>query len=133
MGDVLDDVDGVGLPHWHGDLDVLLYWNVHLLDDLVRPVYRNRDLPDDLNWDLLDNLIRHWPLDFDVLSLVYWVWDLLDNVDWDWVGLRHWHSHLFANGNRIRLRDSHLNVADDFNGHAADNVLYHGLQFVSCG
>lgn len=133
MSDVLDDVDGVGLPHWHGDLYVLLNGDVDLPDHLVGPVYWNVHLPDDFEWHVLDDLYRNRPLYLDVLRLVDGIGYMFHDVHVDRVGLWHGHAHLMAYGHGHGVWHGDLHVTCHLNWHSANNILDHRLQLVTSG
>lgn len=131
VGDVLDDVERVGLPHGDGNLHVLLNGHVDLLDYFVRPVNRYVHLLDDFNWDFFDDLNGHWPLNAHVLSLVYRVGDVLHNVNVDWVGLGYGNFDLLADGHGDRLWHGELDVAGHLHRDTTNDILHNRLQLVS--
>lgn len=130
VGDVLDDVEWVWLPNGNGDLDVLLNWNMDLLDDFVWSVDRDLNFLDDFEWNLFHNLNRDGPLDMDVLSLVHGVWDLLHDFDLHGVGLWHWYSDFLTDRHRYGLRYSDPDVPGHLDGDATNNILHNRLQLV---
>lgn len=132
MGDVFDDVEGVGLPHGDWDLHVLLDRHMDLLDHFVRPVNRDVHFLDDLEWDLFDNFIRDWSLDMHMLGLVHGVGNVLHDIDMDRVGLGHWYLYLLPNRHWDGMGHSNLDVTGHLNRDTANNILYDRLKLVSC-
>lgn len=130
MSDVFDDVEGIRLPDYMGDFDVLLHRHMNLLDDFVGLVYWDRNLLDDFYWYFL--YYRHGDplLDLNVLSFVHRIRHLFDDVYWDLVRLGNWYSNFLPDWYRNGLGHSHLDVADDFNGNSSDDVLDYRLQLV---